>query len=262
MVNDIFRTATRAWHMHYPLSSSTDRFHIQFCLHGHKEDLRICSWDSTDHQKDCGGRENWQYYRQGMISHLTQTGFAPFRSYYASVSGSFRHVSGLVLFVHFQTILGDFQKEQEKFVQEKKSKKSGKTTGKNEKLFIPPGSVQYFWEIKFKLASLLPVNWFIRSCTVLGVNNCPLNLILQRMQNNIQTEYSQQGLQVSRAHFHRTLKPYLSFLLLAAFPHSPVGHHSFLTQISRFLRMFFSVAQDHWVLRIAAQRQLGVEQLW
>lgn len=199
MVNNVFQTGTCAWHVHYPLSSSSDRFHIQFCLHGHKEDLRICSWDSTDHQKDCGGGENWQHYRQGMISHLTRTGFAAFRSYYASVCGSFRHVSGLVPSVSFQTILGDFQKEQEKFVQEKKSKRSGTTTGINEKSVIPPESVQYFWEIKFKFASLFPVNWFIRSCTVLSVDNCPLKLILQRIQNNIQAEYLRPGLQVSKA---------------------------------------------------------------
>lgn len=40
----------------------------------------------------------------------------------------FRYVSKLVPPVYFQTILGDFQKEQKKFVQEKKSKKSGEFT--------------------------------------------------------------------------------------------------------------------------------------
>lgn len=171
---------------------------------------------------------------------------------------------GLTHLCVFQTILGDFQKEQEKFVQEKKSKKSGTTTGKNIKLFIPPGSVQYFWEIKFKFASLFPVTWLIRSCTVLGVDNCPLKLLLQRMQNIIQTECSRQGLQVWRAppSFPQHIKV-ISFI-------SPFGcvPITVLKDIIQFwLRFLGSPGCSSVLLRTSENLELllidsSVEQLW
>lgn len=70
---------------------------------------------------------------EGKIDNIIDKVCSPFCSFRhldvtLSVCVGFKHVSNLVPPVHIQTILGDFQKEQKKFVQEKKSKKSGECT--------------------------------------------------------------------------------------------------------------------------------------
>lgn len=122
------------------MNSSVNRLHIQFCLHCHKEDFGLHGGDSADFQKDCGGREDRQHYRQGMCSIILS--FRHLEAVTQSGCVSFRHVSTLVPSVRFQTILGDFQKEQKKFVQEKKSKKSGEFTSIFFFKYIP-ASIQF-----------------------------------------------------------------------------------------------------------------------
>lgn len=169
-----------------------NRLHIQFCLHCHKEDLRLCGRDSPDHQKDCRGRKNRQHYRQGLFSILLS--FRHLGAVTLSGCVSFRHVAKLVPPVHFQTILGDFQKEQQKFVKEKKSKKSGEFTS----IFFKCISASLKYYFSRRCSSSLSFYLFIYSCTVCGENvviffalylhHCHLELTLESRQDQIHTE--------------------------------------------------------------------------
>lgn len=121
------------------------------------------------------------------------------------VSGMSQGLSHLCIFRLFWEISRRSKKSLSK-------RRNPKNQVKPHKLFIPPGSVQYFWEIKFRFASSFPVNWFIRSCSP----RCgQLSSEVNSTENAIVQDFRYEGL---LHHLHRTSKPYLSFLLLAAFP--------------------------------------------
>lgn len=168
----------------FSLSSSTDRLHIQFCLHCHKEDLRLCSRDSSDHQKDCGGRENWQHYRQGTFSHFTQTDFEAIMRQCVKSSDIYLSLSNLCIFRLFWEISRRSKKSLCKRRNPKNQVKSEWQKLK-ENFFIHLGPVKYFLEIIIYCQLVHPfmytmwkrLNWGV---FVLYLHNRPLKLTVER----------------------------------------------------------------------------------
>lgn len=130
-----------------PFSFWLWRFHLQFCLQRHKEDLGVGGGDGAQHQKDGGRRQNRRHYRQGMLLFW-------FQRSWSIASASYIHRRDVCL----QTFLGDFQKEQEKFVQEKKARKSGKISDSGIfvwALFMMPSEVMWPYLLNIFLRDVL-----------------------------------------------------------------------------------------------------------